>query len=34
MMRPGVEIALLMALAVTVWLWVLMPSLHLVFADP
>jgi hypothetical protein len=32
-MRPGVEIALLLALAVYVWLWVLMPTLRLVFAD-
>lgn len=32
-MRPSTEIALLLALALYAWLWIVMPTLRLVFAD-
>jgi hypothetical protein len=33
-MRPGVEIALLLALAVYVWVWIVMPTFRLAFPFP
>jgi hypothetical protein len=33
-MRPGVEISLLLALAVYVWVWFVMPTLRLAFLIP
>lgn len=33
-MRPGTEIALLLALALYVWIWIVMPTLRLAFPMP